>query len=588
MDSGFQYLLKHPILFYIKSHRRAFAIGVVFLFVTNFLDASTPLVLKYGIDALTSSAPQQNVEKFSLLLLLVMGTLAWTRFGWRMYWGRFHTHAAEDLRNKVFFHLTKMGPKFFNKNPIGELMSLITNDVNSFRQGIGPGLLIFLDGVFIIAIVLPMMISLQPDWTWKTLAFLPLVPFLIWKAMGMIHRAYKTSQDRLSEMTGVSQEIVGGIRVIKAFGQEFNKTQNFNKYSQAYLDAADRLALVDTFYFFITQAAIISGTLILFWIGAPEVVSGAVTIGTFVAFQNYINRMVWPMSALGLGLSNIQKGLASFDRIRELFVQNSDVEDSGQLELESVNTLELKNVSFSYSQEAQTLRDISIKISKGETIGITGPVGAGKTTLLSLLTRLYNVDSGTILINGKDISEYSLQSLRKHIALVPQEAFLFSDTISENISFGLDRLEKTEKISETLETVDIDNEIKSLPQSYKSQLGERGVNLSGGQKQRLTIARGIILNSSVVILDDSLSAVDTKTEKKIQESLLQSSRDSTKIIVTHRVSTLEGVDRIIVLKDGQVEAVGPISELLHSSSTFKTMASIQGISSKHQNEGQVL
>jgi ATP-binding cassette subfamily B multidrug efflux pump len=591
-----QKLLDHPILFYIKSHKRAFTIGLFFLLVTNFLDAMTPLVLKAGIDALSNKAPLSQIQKLALLLFAVMLSLSWTRYGWRIYWGKFHTYASEDLRNRIFRHLTQMGMRFFNKSPVGELMSLITNDVNSFRQGLGPGLLILIDGISITLIIIPTMLTLNAGWTFKTMFFIPFVPLFIWKVMALIHDAYKIQQDRLSEMTGFSQEIVGGIRVIKSFAQEFQKTRQFNEFSHRYEDASNHLAWVDTFYFLVTQTAIISGTVCLFWVGTPDVLKGVATIGTFVAFQNYIARMVWPLSALGLGVSQIQKAMASFTRIKELLKQQTDTPDSGKLQLEKFEKLEIKNLQFGYSPEHQVLKNINLSIQQGEFVGITGPVGSGKTTLLSLITRLYPFEQGEILINDKNLNEYTLESLRKNFVLIPQDPFLFSMSVQDNISYGNGSQKEDEhqmtQLKKVAHSVDLDQEIDSFPAGFKAPLGERGLNLSGGQKQRLTLARGTFLDSEVTMFDDNLSAVDHRTEQTILKRLgfkgdpndtsiakeSQGINLKTCIMVTHRLSPIEKADKIIVLKEGQIEAFGTHQELLLTSPTYRTMASIQGYS----------
>lgn len=545
------------------------------LFITNFLDAIYPLFLKEAIDLIEANAHFSELQKSVLMLGLILVTLSATRWGWRVGFGYFHTHAAEDIRQRLFNHITSLSPRFFNKRPVGELMSLLTSDVQSFRQAIGPGLLILADGFIISAIALPIMINLNWAWTWKTLIFLPVVPFLIWKVMKLIHERYKGQQDRFSELTGIAQETVGGIRVIKSFGLESKRHAFFNKKSKEYEEAANRTARVDSFFGPVMEFGVASGSVILLFIAQDDVVSGAVTLGTFVAFHRYIQKMVWPMTALGLGLSMFQKGWASFDRMKEVIEEASDTPDKGTLELNHFESLEFKNVSFQYpGANVDAIKNVSFILKKGECLGIMGAVGAGKTTLLNLITRLYPFQSGTILVNNRPIEEYTLKSLRKIFLLVPQEPFLFSDSIRENISFGLENHVQNDQIEKITQLVDIQNEVNNLPQKFDSQLGERGVNLSGGQKQRLTIARGLILNAPVLILDDSLSAVDTKTELAIEKEL-NSGDMHTRIIVAHRLSSLKNAHRILVLKNGSVEAIGTQSELKETSPTFQTISALQ-------------
>ncbi|WP_415061768.1 ABC transporter ATP-binding protein [Bdellovibrio sp.] len=570
-------LLKRPLWYYIKNNPRAFSLGMLFLVVTNALDGIYPLIMKTAIDQIEKQSPLDEIGKTCLLFLAIMSGLAITRYGWRTHFGRFHTFAAEHIRQKLFHKITSLGPNFFHKNQVGELMSLLTNDVQSFRQAIGPGLLILADGVIIIAVVLPIMITMNWEWTWKTLIFLPLVPFLIWRVMRLIHANYKAQQDRFSELTGVAQETVGGIRVIKSFAQEDNRTRLFNGVSSAFENACNKVARIDALFMPVMEFGVTSGSVILLFIAKDDVYSGAVTIGTFVAFHRYIQKMVWPMTALGMGFSYFQKGYASFDRIKEVLNTETDIPDNGTYVIEKFESLEFKNVSYKHKgSSVYVLKDISFSLKAGESLGIMGPVGAGKTTLLHLLSRMYPLEEGQILINGIPLEDIQQESLRKTFLLVPQEAFLFSESISDNVSFGLREKASEEEILRMTEIVDLSKEIDSLPHKYDSQLGERGVNLSGGQKQRLTIARGLIMKTPVLVLDDSLSAVDTKTEKAIEEELAKSHSTMSRIIVAHRLSSLKGVDKLLILKEGHVEAWGPYAEVLKVSPTFQKIVQIQG------------
>ncbi|NUN07497.1 MAG: ABC transporter ATP-binding protein [Bdellovibrio sp.] len=576
-------LTQRPLWFYIKNNPRAFSLGMFFLLITNILDGLYPLLMKVAIDQIEKQVPLNDITRTCLIFFALMSGLAVSRYAWRSFFGQFHTYAAEHIRQKIFHHITSLGPNFFQKKPVGELMSLMTNDVQSFRQAIGPGVLILADGIIIILVVFPIMAMLNWSWTWKTLIFLPVVPFLIWNIMRLIHKNYKIQQDRFSELTGVAQETVGGIRVIKSFAQEDNRTRLYNGVSSAFEKACNKVARVDAFFIPIMEFGITSGSVILLFIAKDDLFSGAVTLGTFVAFHRYIQKMVWPMTALGLGFSYFQKGYASFDRIKEVLHTESDIPDNGTHELRDFKTLEFKNVSYRHEgSSVNALTNVSFALNSGESLGIMGPVGAGKTTLLHLLTRLYPLQQGQILVNGIPIEHITQESLRRTFLLVPQEAFLFSESISENVSFGLPLRASEEEILRMTEIVDLNKEIDALPHGYESQLGERGINLSGGQKQRLTIARGLILKTPVLVLDDSLSAVDTRTEKAIEEELAKSRATLSRIIVAHRLSSLKGVDKLLILKDGQVEAAGTYEEVLNSSPTFQKIVQIQGPGVPHE------
>lgn len=571
-------VFKNPLRHYIRYQPRAFFVGIFLLVITNALDGLYPLLIKIGIDQIETQQPLDDLGRTSLLLIAALTSLGAFRYAWRKNFGRFHTYAMEDMRQRIFKHFTTLGPTFFHKNQVGELMSVITNDVSSFRQAIGPGLLIFLDGLIYLAIILPIMFTINFTWTWQTLIFLPLVPFLINKVMKLIHINYKIAQDRYSELTGLTQETIGGIRVVKSYAQENHRTDLFCQASHKLEVANNKVALIDSLFMPVMEFGVTSGSVILFFIAANDLYSGAVTVGTFVAFHRYIQKMVWPVTALGLGFSYYEKGKASLSRIQAVVDQETDIPNSGTLDLRAFHKLEFKDVSFKFpGMDLYALRDISFQINAGEHVGLMGQVGSGKSILVSLILRMYPVHEGQILINDIPIENYTLNSLRKMMVLVTQEVFLFSETVTRNIGYGLLQDPELSEVTRMTDIVNIRGEIENLPQKFDSQLGERGVNLSGGQKQRLSIARGLILTSPFLILDDSLSAVDTRTEKIIEEELSQAkkSMQQTRLTVAHRLSSLKNADRIIVLKDGTIEAMGTVSDLIAFSPTFRTIVSVQ-------------
>jgi len=572
-------LFKNPLWHYIRYQPRAFSFGILLLIVTNALDGLYPLLLKVGIDQIEKHQPLGELGRTSMFLVATLTVLGLSRYGWRRHFGRFHTYAMEDMRLRIFKHYTHLGPSFFQKNQVGELMSVVTNDVSSFKQAIGPGLLIFLDGLIYLTIILPVMFSINFEWTWKTLILLPLVPFLIHKVMRLIHSNYKISQDRFSELTGVTQETIGGIRVVKSYAQEEHRTDLFCQASRKVEKANNKVALIDSLFMPVMEFGVTSGSVILFFIAANDLYLGVVTIGTFVAFHRYIQKMVWPVTALGMGFSYYQKGKASVDRIKEVMTQETDIPDTGEIALKEFRSLEFRNVSFKYPKsEVYALKNISFKITKGEHVGLMGQVGAGKSTLVNLLLRLYPIHEGQILVNDTPIEKFTLQSLRATLVMVTQEVFLFSETVSRNVSYGLYQEPAFADVEHMTNVVNIRGEIENLPQKFDSQLGERGVNLSGGQKQRLSIARGLILTSPFLIMDDSLSAVDTRTEKMIEGELSEAANKQTRITVAHRLSSLKSASKIIVLKDGGLEAIGTADELMKISSTFRTIVSVQSSS----------
>ena len=576
-------LLKFPFFYYIRQNKRPFILGISFLIVTNFLDSAWPLLLKKGIDSIESHAPLSDLTKTCLIFASVMISLSIFRYGWRRHWGEFHSTASESLRRTLFNHVIHMGTRFFYKNPPGELMSLMTNDIQSFRQGVGPGFLIFADGFIYTCIVLPIMVELNASWAWKSLILLPLVPFMIWFVMKKIQTNYKLQQDIFGELTRFTEEQISGIRVVKGFGLERIRLKLYEKVSKKLEKQSFKTSVIDAIFMPIMELSATFGGVILLFVAYPDVLAGTATVGTFIAFHRYIMKMVWPMTAFGLGLSYWQKGQASFKRVKNVLQEKTDTPDEGKLELKEFKTLEFQNVSFRYDGSPQdALKNISFKVSHGKKLSILGPIGAGKSTLISLILRLFPLKEGQILINGHPHTSYTLKSLRKVIQLVPQEPFLFGRTVVENVLMGQilenqqdEEFEKLDRrLWSELNKFQIAEEVRKLPEKEKSLLGEKGVNLSGGQKQRLTLARAYASEPQVMILDDVLSAVDVDTEKKISEGLFASS-EMTYLIIAHRLSTVENTDLVLILRQGEMEYFGPWEQAYQQSSTLNTFLKIQ-------------
>ncbi|MCB0340727.1 MAG: ABC transporter ATP-binding protein [Bdellovibrionales bacterium] len=573
---------KHPYRYYFKKYKKTAALGLTALAFTDALEMIPPLLIGRAIDQMASGAPWSQVVNTVFIIFAVATALATTRYFWRIHWGRFHHYVAEDMRNHIFNKLTLLGPSYYQRKPVGELMSLISNDVNSFRMAIGPGVLILGDALLGLLIIPPIMYSISPEWTWKTLILMPLIPLFSAKIIRLIHTNYRRQQDQFSEVSGCAQEIVSGVREIKSYGQESTMTSRFNFLSRRYEWACNQVAKVDSFWTPMMEFGVTAGGFILLLVGAPQVIQGAVTIGAFFAFYQYINKMIWPASAIGVGVSFFQQGNASFKRILEVLDEPIDIPDTGESALPHFESLQVKNLSFTYPDAGKaSLWDVSFTLKAGDTLGIVGRTGSGKSTLVDLINRLYPIREGSILINDKPIESYSLTELRNLISYVPQEAFLFSEKVSENIALGLGS--STDEVAHYSHIVNLDKEILAMPEGYSALIGERGVNLSGGQKQRLTIARALIRKTPIVILDDSLSAVDTDTESHILERLQSQAKgdgnfDSqrpTTLIVSHRLACLKWADRILVLDAGRVEAVGTYSDLLKTSKTFKQLHQLQ-------------
>ena len=571
-------LRKAPFRYFMLRHPRIFITGVISVILTDLFDVLTPLGLKSGIDAIENKNAHGLLLSIAAFLGLMVGVTIF-RFMWRIYFGRFQHRVAEELRNHLYTKLTQLGPTFFQKRPVGELMSVLINDVTSFQSAAGPGMLILFDGGALIAMILPLMLWLQPSWTWKTLILLPFMPFVVRRMLNLIHSTYEAQQERLADVSANVQEIVSGIRVIKSFAQEDNQSTAFNRLSRAYENACNRVAKEDAKFQPLMDSAVAMGAVILLWYGSSDVVKGTVTLGTFVAFHEYIRRMIWPMAAVGMCASMIEQGRAGLSRVSDLLETETDIPDTGSLTLSKFESLEIRDLTFRYpGTQNEALKDVSMSLRAGETLGIVGPVGAGKSTLLQLLCRMYPVESGKILLNGVDLADYKRSTLSDLISLVPQESFLFSDTVAENLSLGLPIFPGFEAVGEVSAIVNMDHEIEALPEKYRAQLGERGVNLSGGQKQRLTIARAIVRKTAVLMLDDSLSAVDVKTESSIVAALAEARRlnpNQAVILVSHRLATLKHADRILIMNRGAIEASGTHDELLSRSDIYSTLHELQ-------------
>lgn len=570
-------LLRHPLWFYVRQNPRSLAVGMLFLAGTNILDGVWPLLIKRALDEVEAGLSLDQIGRTCLIFFAVMASLSITRYGWRQGFGRFHTLMGEDLRNRAFRHINRLSADFFLRKPVGDLMSVLTNDVQVFRRAMGAGLLVLFDGIMILIVLLPIMFHLNPRWTLGSLVLLPLVPVLIWFVMRKVQAASKQYQDSFSEVTAECEETVQGVRVLKGFALEDRWLSRFSTVSEKSRLAANRVAKIDSLFFPVMEFGVTSGTVIFLFIAKDDLISGAATLGTFVAFHRYIMKMVWPVTALGEGLSHFHKGFAAFERIGSVLQEQPTVKDDGIRLLERIDSVEFVGVGFRYpGTAAWALRDVSFRFHRGEVLGVLGPVGSGKTTLMNLLARLHDPTEGVILVNGHPLKDYTLASVRRAFHLIPQDVFLFSDSVLRNLGFARDEDITEADAVQASERVQLRSEIDGLPSRFGSILGEKGVNLSGGQKQRLTLARGFVSDSAMLILDDVLCSVDTRTESKISDELLKMKmRETSFWIVSHRLSTLSCADRLLILEDGRVEAFGNPTELLASSAILRKIEALQ-------------
>ncbi len=588
--------LKHPFIHYIKIYKGSFGLGIVALIFTNAFDILSPYLIGKIIDALAGATFQSLSLDLSLLLCVSFGTAIF-RYLWRIYFGYFHHSVAADLRKLLFKKMLNLGQDFHHKVPTGEKMTLITQDIDNFRMGIGPGLLIFFDAIIYVIGLLPLMLLIDVEWTIYCLALMPLVPFVVYKLESLLTVSYRNLQDQNGEMTSFSQETVSGIKVIKSLGLSPLRSFLFHPTNKKLQDYGIKVDKIESIFGPTLEFFVMIGTATLLFVGAPKVVSGEVSIGHFFAFYQYLQRMIWPMTALGFSFMMYKEADSSFDRIKDVLEKN-DLIDDGFEETAKGKSLQIKNLNFKYpSSNHLALKDINFSLNPNESMAIVGAVGSGKSTLVQILARNLPPTDGIVLYNGQNILDVKKEFFRKILSLVPQKIFLFKKSIEENIlDFADADFKKSHSHQnfafELLKDVQIDAEIEALPLKTKTQLDENGQGLSGGQRQRLTLARGLALNPQWLILDDTLSAVDIETEHKIITSLKEKKLNHKMnfIICSHRIQNLDWVDKILVLDDGKIIDIGDHKTLYLRCEIYRGLYSSQKTNSEESSplkEGQL-
>ncbi|MCM2278811.1 MAG: ABC transporter ATP-binding protein/permease [Oligoflexia bacterium] len=572
---------------YLWKYRKPVFWGMVSLIVVDILEVIPPILLKESIDAAIDNKPLRLLAYFALAYLGVALLQGVCRWGWRVFLIRASQEAGRDLRGRFAGHLFGLPASFFDKRPIGELMSLATSDVEAVRFMIGAGLLTLADALFYFITVPIAMFWLSPELTLLAFIPLPVIPWLVLRNQRAIHERFEKLQERFAAISAMTQEALGGIRVIKAFAKEDAQADRFRSLGEDAVRASLRLARVQTAFGPTLDFTMSLGMVFLLYVGGRALISeeagttAAVSLGTFVAFQRYIQKMVWPMAALGMALGAYQKSVTSSNRLKEVLARRTDVpedENSEVPRLEAVASgwrtagkVEFRDLSFRFPGSARdALSGITLTVEPGERVAFVGAVGAGKSALLSLLPRLYPVGRGMLLIDGVDVNRWPLEELRRQVGFVSQDVFLFSETVVENIAYGLHgwmearggTAPENSPVEEATQLACVHEDVIGFSGSYATRVGERGVNLSGGQKQRLTIARAIVKKPSILVLDDALSSVDVQTEERILRGLRSRPGRNTEIIAAHRISTIQDADRIVVLEDGRVRQVGTHQELL--------------------------
>ncbi len=576
---------------YVKRHGLQYILGIAALFAVDLMNVYIPRYTGEITDGLEARTLEMDGVLRLILRILILGAIvALGRFFWRYFIFGASRSIEKEMRNDLFAHLEKLSMRYYNEHKTGDLMAHFTNDLQSIRMFLGPTVITAFDATVMLVLVLGQMI-LYVDMKLTLVAVLPLILIIFGDYFygKLMHRRFIRKQKAFSDLTDQVQEAVSGIRVIKAFVQEHKELAAFavtNKVNQE-----KNLSVVRLQALFVPVLDLIVGvsSLLTLLYGGYLAINGTISLGQFVAFNSYIGMLVWPMIAAGDCITYVSQGLASLKRIMVISEERPDITDGP--EVKPVDHLEgdivFDHLTFSYPGEknAPALNDISVHIEKGSTLAVLGRTGSGKTTLANLLMRLYDVKPGMIRIDGHALKQIPLQVLREEIAYVPQDNFLFSDTLENNIAFGVTEKDP-EAVRQAARDACIHDNIMEFPEQYQTIVGERGVTLSGGQKQRSSIARALLKDSPILILDDALSAVDTDTEEQILRNLKINRRGKTTLIIAHRISTIQNADHILVLDDGKIAEYGTHEELMEQNGLYRSIYEKQQLEKQLSEEAE--
>lgn len=548
---------------FFKLEKRRYLVGIVALVLVSVLNLIPPMVMGRVIDAITSGRLTQDELLLHLFyLLLAAFGMYYLRYVWRMYILGTSYRLGQIMRSRLFEHFTKMSPAFYQNYRTGDLMAHATNDINALTRLAGGGVMSAVDAsITALVTLLTMLFSIS--WQMTLVAILPL-PFMAYATSRLgrkTHKAFGESQAAFSELNNKVQESVSGIKVTKSFGYQSDELASFQEVNDLTFQKNLQTMKYDSLFDPMVLLFVGSSYALTLLVGAFMVQAGQVTVGNLVTFISYLDMLVWPLMAIGFLFNITQRGKVSYQRIENLLSQESPVKDP-ESPLDGIENgrLDYAIDRFAFEDE-ETLRDIHFSLEKGQTLGLVGQTGSGKTALIKLLLREYDVDQGAIYLNGHDIRAYRLADLRSLMGYVPQDQFLFASSIIDNIRFGNPDLPFS-AVEEATQLAQVYQDIQAMPEGFDTVIGEKGVSLSGGQKQRLAMSRAMILNPDILILDDSLSAVDAKTEFAIIDNLKETRKDKTTIITAHRLSAVVHADLILVMQDGRIIERGRHEDLL--------------------------
>jgi ATP-binding cassette, subfamily B, multidrug efflux pump len=558
----------YPLIPYLKRYKTKLFVGFIFVAISIFLQSMYPLVIGNAIDGLSNNVESTSLIYYCFLSIGIIAVGGIFLFFTRQTLIVVSREIENDLRYDFFSHLQKLDKNFYNNRSTGDIMAHATNDINNVRNFLGPGIMYSIQTLLRTVITLFILFKINSEITTIALLPLPVISISVYLVMKLTYNRSLKVQESFSRMTTKAQENFSGIRVIKSYVRELFEIEQFNNISEDYQKKNLSLARIQAYafpmMFLLTGISII----LVLYFGGLKVISGAMTIGNVAEFIVYLGQLTWPMIAFGWVINLIQRAAPSMQRLMKIINTEPEVKDAestlNNIGVDNIKgKIEFSNVSFKYpGTDIYILKDINLKIHRGSTLGIIGHTGVGKSTLINLIPRIYDVTSGEILIDGYNIKNIPLEVLRKSIGVVPQESFLFSDTIERNITYSSANIDRDEMIN-AAKAGGLYKDVILFPDKFETYIGERGITLSGGQKQRTSIARAVYLKPKILILDDSLSAVDTHTEEEILNELKKIMGTRTSIIISHRISTIQNADNIIVLSGGKIKEEGTHTELIN-------------------------
>ncbi len=558
-----------PLLPYFAKYRRGLAFGTVSVLLDNGIWVIFPQVLRWAINGLREGVTSQKIASYAAMLVGIALVKGIFRFLTRWVVIGISRDIEFDLRNDLFRHLESLSWSYYQRTRTGDIMARDTNDLNAVRMLLGPAIMYSANTVVYTLGALYFMFRISPSLTAWAFLPLPVVSIVVQYFGSRIHERFERIQAMFSDISARAQENFSGARVVRAFVQEEAEIEAFESANREYIRRSLKLVRLMGMLWPTLETLLGLAVVLVLWLGGRQVIQGKIDVGMFVAFNTYLVQLTWPMISIGWVLNLFQRGSASMGRINEIFAERPEIADRIPPDRppEAIRgEIEFRNLSFAYNG-VPVLNDVSLKIPAGSSLAVVGATGSGKSTLVSLVPRIYDAPAGSVLIDGRPITDYPLATLRRAIGFVPQETFLFSDTVRENIALGAESA-GDDDVRRAAEAANIASDIADFPEKYQTMVGERGITLSGGQKQRTAIARALIRDPRILVLDDALSSVDTDTEEKILNHLREVMQGRTTIFISHRVSTVRNADRIAVLHGGRIVELGTHDELIARSGYY--------------------